>query len=775
MNKYSKRIRTKLKTMKIIYAALFCVFVFFSCTQTPTDKTNTGNALAGEVNQYKGKPTIHINGEPHAPIIYALTDVPGGRWSWEEIQQHNIKQFSEQGVKLFQLDIFLDHIWYEDGSFNLDIAKKQIKGITDVDPNAGVFFRFHVNPPKWWIAKHPEENVVYDGEEPSPDQNIGLSRILEADPRNPVRPSMASENWRKASGEKLAKFCKEFSQTEEGNNLIGIQVAYGVYGEWHQWGITRYEGDFSPLMKVHFSDWLKSKYTTNENLQAAWGNPNVTFENIEIPDTEARELLSEGVFRHPVKERNVIDYYDCHNEIVADNIIYFSKIVKESWPREIITGTFHGYFFSVFGRQAAGGHLAVQKVLQSEFVDYLSGPQAYYPENGYHVGEPYRSRSLIHSVFLHEKLWLDEYDQQPRRSWPYLGGTKDNKEKFAQTVKENIAQIQRNMLFTLLKGQGFWLYDFGPSAMHLNPENDKNKQSGTNGYWDHPEYMNAIGEVISLENEFLHEEYSSAAEVLAVFDTEPMMYLPSASRGKDKACVFCNQAVNWTVTGLYYAGVAFDPIHIDDLDKVNLSQYKSVVFFNTYVMDEAERNFIKTKVAKDQRQLVWMYAPGYVSEDDAQVDFISTLTGFSLQKTAFKEPIEVTIDPSFAEAPNQSAWNVKSPVFYIDDQDAETYGSYTELPKPAFGKKTFQDHTAWYMGATLTDYRIFRKILSDAGVNLFPVEKDIIYAGGDLMMVHSVKEGTKAFSVNGKALEVPFENAPATKVVDVKTGEIVLE
>jgi hypothetical protein len=216
---------------------------------TPTTKTA---ALNAEVKQYKGKPTIHINSKPESPVIYALPDVPGGRWSWDEIPQHNIDQFCQQGVKLYQLDIFLDYLWFEDGGFSVEKAQKQINGVLEVCPDASVFFRFHVNAPKWWIAKHPEENVVYDGIEASADENIGLSRILEADPRTPIRSSMASEKWKKATSEKLAEFCAAFSKTEEGIALIGIQVAYGVYGEWHQWGIVKNEADFSLPMQHHF-------------------------------------------------------------------------------------------------------------------------------------------------------------------------------------------------------------------------------------------------------------------------------------------------------------------------------------------------------------------------------------------------------------------------------------------------------------------------------------------------------------------------------------------
>ena len=753
---------------------LLIVFVVFGCIDKTSNEEKTKEktiTFFGEVKQYKGKPTIYINDKPESPIIYALTDVPGGRWSWDEIPQYNIDQFCQQGVKLYQLDIFLDYLWFEDGSLNIEKAQQQINGVLEVCPDASVFFRFHVNAPKWWIAKNIEENVVYDGVEASPDENIGLSRILEADPRTPIRSSMASEKWKKASSEKLAQFCKAFSKTKEGKSLVGIQVAYGVYGEWHQWGIVKNEADFSMPMQNHFKKWLQDKYKTNEQLQHAWNNQIITFEKVTVPTTKEREVISAGIFRDPIKDMKVIDYYTCQHDLVADNIIHFSKVVKENWPRPIITGTFYGYFFSVFGRQASGGHLSLQKILKSEYVDYLSGPQAYYTENGYHSGEPYRSRSLIHSVFLNKKLWLDEYDQQPRRTWPYLA-VDDNREVYKKTVIENVSQIRRNMLFPLLKGQGLWLYDFGPASMHLNPENDTNKQSGTNGYWDNPIYMDNIGKIKKIADEFLHKEFTSAADVLAVYDTESIKYMPSTM---DNPPPITHQLLNWTSLALYYSGAIFDPIHIDDLDKVNISQYKAVVFFNTFKMDKKDKEIIKTNVAAQNRHLIWIYAPAYISGKELSVASVSDMVNINLKTMQYNKTPKIKINKSFAIVPEQSAFMPYDPVFYIDDKEVEILGSYSGINRVGFGYKKSEKFSSWYIGVPIMDYQIFNKIFEKAGVTKYAEEKDIVYGGGDLIMIHSIKKGTKEFTYKNKKIQIPFDTVPGTKVINKITGDVTLD
>ncbi|MCB9266613.1 MAG: beta-galactosidase [Lewinellaceae bacterium] len=747
-------------------ALILVVFLVCKC-----GSASTPPQLSGEVKPYKGKPTIHLNGKPEAPILYALSDVPGGRWSWEEVPQHNISAFCAQGIRLYQLDIFLEQLWPEDGSFSVETAQKQVRGVLEVCPEAGIFFRFHLNAPKWWTDKYPEENVAYDKVEPSPDEHIGLSRILEADPRNPVRASMASEKWRQAAAEKLRLFCEQFSQTPEGNALAGIHIAYGVYGEWHQWGIINYEADFSPPMTDHFRQWLKAKYTSAEALQEAWSSPDITFDAVSVPDTEERAVITEGIFRHPLKGRRVIDYYECQHELVAGNIIHFCKVVKENWPRPAITGAFYGYFFSMFHRQAAAGHLALQKVLQSEYIDYLSGPQAYYPENGYHAGEPYRSRGLIHSVLLNGKLWLDEYDQQPRRSWPWLGD-KDNREVYEKTLEENVSMIRRNMMFPILKGQGLWLYDFGPAGMNLNPENDNNIQAGSSGYWDNPVYMENIGRVKALAGQFLHEEFASAADVLAVYDTESILYLPGTV---DNKCPVTHQMINWPTLALYYSGALFDPIHIDDLGKVDISRYKAVVFFNVFVMNEKDRELIQTKIAGGNRHLIWMYAPGYIGGNGISLSSVSDVTGINLDTLSFYERPCLRIDPDFAGAPEQKAWGDYAPLFFIRDDKAVVLGQYAGLGKPGFGYKKFPEHSSWYMGVPVSDPLVFRKIFERAGVQFYAPLKDVVYGGGNLLMIHSVKEGVKEWEKNGRRFEMKFDEAPATKVIDLRSGKVILE
>jgi hypothetical protein len=113
----------------------------------------------------------------------------------------------------------------------------------------------------------------------------------------------------------------------------------------------------------------------------------------------------DGIFRDPQKEQRVIDYYDCQQYVVAEDILHFCKLVKEAWPRPLIVGVFYNYFFMTFGRQASGGHLQEQMILNSPHIDYLSAPQSYWG-GARQIGGSGQARGLIESALLHNKLWL---------------------------------------------------------------------------------------------------------------------------------------------------------------------------------------------------------------------------------------------------------------------------------------------------------------------------------------------------------------------------------
>ncbi|MGQ9852722.1 MAG: hypothetical protein ACUVTG_04900 [Candidatus Oleimicrobiaceae bacterium] len=705
--------------------------------------------LSSEVKPHRGKPVLFINGQPQAPLLYALTDVPGGRWSWEEVPQHNLRLFAELGFRLFQVDLFLEHLWFEDGRFDLGVARRQIGGVLAACPEAAVFVRLHVNAPRWWTKAHHEEWTRYVDVPVTVEDEVGLHRIIEYDNGPLNRVSLASERWRQEASDKVVQLCRELATTEEGNALAGLQVACGVYGEWHYWGFFRNEPDNGAAMTRHFRAWLRHRYRTDEALRAAWHDPEVALETAEVPGVDVRRRTGAGLFRCPRSERWVIDYYRCQQELVAENIVHFCRLAKENWPRPLVTGTFYGYLFPMFGRLAVGGHLELQKILASPWIDYLSGPQCYFPFST-EPGGAYRSRSLLESCRLHGKLWLDEMDQKPSLLWNHLAPG------YQGSGQKSLALLRRNLSATLTRGHGLWLYDFGVGFANA-------------GWWDHPVLAAEIRRLHELFASRLDVEFCSDADVLVVYDTESFYYLATTPLGDPVSQALLDE----TTLAIYLSGAVCDQIHRSDLGRVDLDKYRVVIFTNLFVLTKEERELINGPVAAQKRQLVFFYAPGYCDGRHLKSAYVSEVTGIALKEAA--EPAEVVVLSAGWPAEHiRMGMTSLRPLLVVDDPKADAIGVMAKSRQPAFVRKELPESVRWFCALPITSRALMRKLLSEAGAHLYGEDGDVFYAGHGLLCIHSRDGGKRPVHLaNGRRIAVELP-AVGTAILDAHTGQVLI-
>jgi diadenosine tetraphosphatase ApaH/serine/threonine PP2A family protein phosphatase len=561
-----------------------------------------------EVRVFQGKPTLFVRGQPEFPCFYALTDCPGGRWSFDEAPARSIRQFVEAGFRLFQVDLWLETIWAKPGPLNLDLARRQIRGVVDLCPEAAIVIRWHVNAPPWWLEQNPSEMVRWvNGDFEKPEHTVPV-RLLMDDLKRVPRTSFASEKWFALAKEKTRELLRGLAKSSEGNALAGLHIANGVYGEWHYWAFFHNEPDSSAPMQAAFDRWRRER-----NKPPA-----------PVPDVEARAATDDGIFRDPQKREAVSDYYRCQQELTADRMIELCRDAKANWPRPLLTGVFCGYFFSMFNRQAAGGHLELQRVLASPHVDYLSAPQAY--------GKRYRdpgecgiTRALVESVRMNGKLFLDEMDESP--SWRYRRNVDVAFE--LQDVPLDIAIIRRNVVQSYSRGAGLWFYDFGPANM--------------TGWWADSRLMFEITRLKTALDKYHRRGYTPVPDIVFVFDTE-VFYATGSTPESDP---FTDPlAVNQTIVEAWRAGAAIETIHLADLGKLDLSRIRVVVFANTWVLDTAQRAAIR-KCMKSCH-VVFQGPAGYSDGKRLGADLQRELTGFD---TVSKEGLHRRENVWFAPKP----------------------------------------------------------------------------------------------------------------------------
>jgi hypothetical protein len=212
----------------------------------------------------------------------------------------------------------------------------------------------------------------------------------------------------------------------------------------------------------------------------------------------------------------VIDYFRFQHEKLAEVIIHLAATVRESWSRPVVTATLFGYFHNLFGRHAAGGHLALDRILASPHIDCLCGPQSYDPA-ARQMGGTGHARGLIDPVRRAGKLWLDEMDQPTT-----IGGCPWDPSSIT-TLDDDVAVQIRNILQPVTRGVGAWWYDFGmtggtPEAVRY----------GSMGWWDHPRLQGDVKRLATIVRERLARPHARSADVLVVHD--PWSFIQTGSR-----------------------------------------------------------------------------------------------------------------------------------------------------------------------------------------------------------------------------------------------------
>jgi hypothetical protein len=703
---------------------------------------------AGEVKMWQGRPTIFVNGQPQTPAFYALTHAYGGRWSWEEVPARNLRNFCGAGYRLFQVDLYLEDIWYQ-GADSLDLAKvrRQVGGVVAQCPDAAVVIRVHVNAPFWWNRAHPEECTHFmDGPVDTTLHAGPPFHNEEHDIGRALRASLASEKWKTEAGQKLVELCQRLARTPEGNAVVGMHLSGGIYGEWHYWGFIKHEPDGSQPMTRYFRQWLKKKYGTDQALQKAWRRPGATLATAAVPGPAERLATQDGMFKDPARDLPVIDYFTAQQEVVADDAIYFCQLAKQNWPRPLITGIFYGYLHMTFNRQTVGGHLFIKEIMESPAIDYLAAPQTYW-EASRKAGGSGISRGIVESALLHGKLWLDEIDN----GYLHPDTGRDNIRYSARydTTFETVQK--RSERLPLLRGIGFWYYDFG-------------LQKGF-GWWDSPQYLANIKATKQLFDQRLQTPHRSEADVLYVWSQDAFYYVkpgwtPLSMNVPDLSA---EQAMR--------AGVVGDHVYDFDLPLVKLDQYKAVVFMNVYKLTAEQRKFIRARVATGGRTLVWNYLTGYTDGQKLSLDFVKELTGVGLVRVPPGEtPVVQFAQPSYTyklDAPVE-------PMVVVQDAQAQPLATRQGSGEVVVAQKSFPNFRSVVCALPLNGSDGFRQILRQAGCHVYNEQNDFTYAHSGLLLLHTASGGERVLRLrSGREVKLTLERG-ATLLLDAQTGEVVL-
>jgi len=481
-------------------------------------------------------------------------------------------------------------------------------------------------------------------------------------------------------------------------------------------------GDFHPGVIQKFREWLKQKYFSADKLQTAWNDPKVTFETA-MPDGAAlaAEDIPFGMFRDPVKSRSSIDYATFFPTLIGGFYQKLAAHYKEKTNRKALVFMNYGAVLATLPIAFPGGaRLHVNNndfhaLLADENIDMFVQSMSYSYRN---AGDPMVVYQAIESINLHQKMYLFDYDARTLSSGTLKYGRH-------RSQYESDAIIKRDLSWVMMKNGGAWLADMSMAGWRQWIEYRK-------PWFSTPEVTKPTREVIELFAKSTSIPKKPVSEIAVVVDLETPAYEDGLNCGYIYRSLI-TQNLWYEITKL---GAPYDLILKSDLvNSKARDDYKLYLLMNPFYLDDAERAAIN-KLKRDGKTLVWFYAPGYVNDDGLDVAGVVEMTGLNiLQKSVPKEKLQMQVsnetnlltaglEKSTFTPNNYAGITEASPVFYVDDAEAQKLANYPD-GKTAWAARDFGDWKSIYAAVPLLNTQAFRNIAKYAGVHLY-VDEDIV-------------------------------------------------
>lgn len=524
------------------------------------------------------------------------------------------RAFSEIGVKIHSC--ILHSGWVGVNTYDYSLTDRVLDELFCDEPDGYYIPRIKLNVPIDWCEENPEDVFVYYGGPETKEEIKKLVGTLKqdyigyespngyymsgdyVDTRPNVggliaRQSFSSRKWLEDAGIALEKLLDRLENSKYADRILGYHIAYGASGECVLWGraSNRY-GDYGIGHKKAFFDWGVEKYGSVENLSAAWQQPDISRDNVKLPSPDERygkTQCVESFFRGYENQTIATDFDVFISEVNANAIEYFGKVVKEKTAGKKLFGAFYGYFIHV-DNSAYTGHLALERLLQSPYVDFFAAPKSYYRTD---IGNPGGVLCTTQSI-NQKKLWLDELDNRT-----YLA-TNVEDGWGVKNFEETKTVFWREFSKNLADDSGFWWMDLG------------------GGWFDSPDIMNEFSSLVQANKLVRNTEHKSESDILMLVDEECMCHM---NISKDLRLGFMEDFL----CELHMTGCLVDVYRLDDVKSLDLSQYKLIIFAYTFNIGSELREYINR--IPPEITLMFNYASGIISDNGVDISNISALTG----------------------------------------------------------------------------------------------------------------------------------------------------
>ena len=673
----------------------------------------TPRGLRAKIVSQGGVLKIEINGQIFDPLAYR---------SYRPTPEL-IRGFAGTGLRLANvthtgmlctLDVpysLFGEVWTGPEQFDWKAFDAQMELFEANAPGAYYNIAVQLDTRDWYLAAHPECSNSY-------------WNLVETAGHGP---------WRTDTAASLQAFLRQI-EARYGDRVFAYSLLCGSSTEWY----TNSQGRGRPeaLIRQHpIKTAAFRKFT---------GDPTAT-----MPPLDVLQRTSHGIFRDPVADAEALRYWRFHHEIIGDAILYFAGKAQEVLQHRKLLGLFYGYLTQLNSeRLLQEGHLGYERVWSCPDLDMIYAPAKYGKPRSLEGASGYLL--TVDSLDLHGKLVFQEVDHTTHiardtvengRKIP--GGNTKLPDAFASRQV-----LRREFALTRVKRTALWWFDF------------------LGGNYASPEMMAMVAELVKAQGRLRDVPMRSVAQIAVFGDVPSMYHINARSSVADDLLV-------QPPDELARIGAPYDIYNFSDLDHPRMpwERYKLCIFLNPFVVPEAKRAFLRSKVQRNGRTLLWIYAPNYIQKDGFSVDAISDITGIKVARRA-EGGSAVTVRPEglftrigsavrFGFTPGQNSstprdqtFDMRSkgllettPLFEVRDAVAQTCGVYDSNGAPALAVKKSDSHTSIYSAVGGLPSALYREIARAAGVHIYYEGRDPVYINSRLLGIHMQTDAAPAITL----------------------------
>ena len=737
-------------------------------------------ASAAEIKTENSVPNLYVDGKP-IPVIDLREHAP---WSPKKLAY--LKKANSQGVKIVWLAWRVPFFPEDEKSLqnNMAMLDKRIGQIRSEMPDSLIMLQLlttiKTKVHDGWIKKNPGQLEVWP---PFTDEyklfnSVGaLQKLLNMKQANMVtgdRVSSVSKLFWQSRLKSLEYMGKHLAACDYADKIVGAVIC-GGNGEWMSYW------DFSQPALHDYRIWLGEKYKDDEHLQAAWNNDSAKIANAQFPQWS--DLVAEGdvgIFYDPRKSRPVIDFLEYHHTRFKDVVSSMAGAFKKSSQGKIPVGVWGGGISAGspssqiwYGRGKSRNPSSL--LFSDKNIDFFINPYGYRER---HSGGLFMHQ--VGSAELNGKMLLAEEDTRTPltpaykkyASWEKLG---DNFGQ-AKTLKDAKGVLKRNF-----------------AGAFTNPGSGISYFSLGGGLWfDHPEIIKLFGQFEKIAEQVItRPEKSCEIAIITNRGSIPFLAMSNFSPYYEQMLEFCR------------IGAPVKYYRIDDLEHPDFpfERYKLYIFPDSYYVSPKDRMIIEKKIKTGGKTVVWMYAPGYVTDKCLSVAAASKLIGMRLDSSGNKLKLEHGLDVMILG--NKTPWTNKldptmrycvkqnvSPAFWVDDPEAIVIGEalasdrqICTYRKPGLCVKKYPEWTSIWSAIPNMPAGLLRNIAVAAGVHIYTDCGDQIFVGRGLYSQHAAYDGKRQIKFPKKVkvkelfdeVKLPKEAVDSLTIDMYKGQTIILE